>query len=108
MKKTIIFSICLAFVVFQGQAQDKQIARLNRDAQISMQYNEYNAAMEIYKDLLKAKPNELEYNYQMGVCLLNSSSKKEAFTYLKKVSDESPNFKPELSYMLAQAYHSKS
>ncbi len=110
MKKILTLTFFLIFLglSYQIKAQDREIARLNKEAQMSMEYNEYNSAMEIYKDLLKSKPNELEYNYQMGVCLLYSSSKKEGFSYLKKVYDQTPDFKPELPYMLAQAYHSKA
>ncbi|TAG00312.1 MAG: hypothetical protein EAZ44_09540 [Cytophagia bacterium] len=111
MKKIFILATCLVvlgLLTFELKAQEREIARLNKEAQISMEYNEYNSAMEIYKGLLKSKPNELEYNYQMGVCLLNSASKKEAYTYLKKVSDEKADFKPELPYMLAQSYHAKA
>lgn len=104
---TILLSCALAYPTFaqKPSKDDKAMARINNEAMKAMEYQEYNTAIEIYKDLLKARPNESEYNYQMGVCLLNSEKKREAYTYFKKVYDTSPTFRPELEYMMAMGEH---
>jgi outer membrane protein OmpA-like peptidoglycan-associated protein len=105
---TILLSCALAYPTIAQPTKnkdDKALARINNEAVKAMEYQEYNTAIEIYKDLLKARPNELEYNYQMGVCLINSEKKREAYTYFKKVYDNSPTFKPELEYMMAMGEH---
>ncbi len=103
---TIFLSCALVYpVIAQKKGEDRAITRINNEAIKAMEYQEYNTAIEIYKDLLKTRPNELEYNYQMGVCLLNSEKKRESYPYFKKVYDNSPTFKPELEYMMAMGEH---
>ncbi len=105
---TILLSCALAYPTIAQPPKnkdDKALARINNEATKAMEYQEYNTAIEIYKDLLKARPNELEYNYQMGVCLVNSEKKREAYTFFKKVYDNSPTFKPELEYMMGMGEH---
>ena len=107
MKRFILLTpICLLWFCSVNNAQSqKALARLNRDAQTTMKYKEYATAIDLYKQLLSADPNNLEYNYQIGVCYLNSDAKKEALDHLQKVYDKDPDYSPHLEFNLGQAYH---
>lgn len=107
MKRFLIpYFVCFLWLCQSVYAQNpKALARLNRDAQTTMKYKEYATAIELYQQLLKTDPDNLEYNYQIGLCYLNSDSKKAALTHLKKVYDKDPNYNPNLEFMLGQAYH---
>jgi outer membrane protein OmpA-like peptidoglycan-associated protein/tetratricopeptide (TPR) repeat protein len=102
---TFLMTIWLSTALFAQSDNDKALARMNRDAQNTMRYKEYSTAINIYDQLLKAKPEDLEYNYQMGVCYLNSQKRKESLKYFQKVYDANPNYNPTLEMMMGQAKH---
>ncbi|GAB4395710.1 MAG: hypothetical protein OHK0053_05810 [Microscillaceae bacterium] len=104
MKKflLLVYMACLLWPAL-GQAQTEKA--LARDAKITMKYKEYATAIEIYEQLLKSYPDNLEYNFQIGVCHLNSASKRAALPYLTKVHDANPNYNADLKYRMGQAYH---
>jgi outer membrane protein OmpA-like peptidoglycan-associated protein/tetratricopeptide (TPR) repeat protein len=110
--KNILFYTLLAIFLYIGgvyaQDTEKALARISKDAETTMQYHEYETAIELYQQLLKAKPDDLEYNYQIGVCYLNTSTRRTAYNHLKKVYDKNASYKPELEYYLGQAYQYKN
>jgi|GEM_PF-1197453 len=112
MKKALL--TCIAGITFMVGAQsafaqkDKTLAR---DAQMTMKYKEYATAIDLYEKLLQNSPDNLEYNYQLGICYLKVSSKKgakdKAFNLLNKVYAQNPNYTPDLEFYVGQAYHNK-
>ena len=45
---------------------------------------DYTGALLSYKDLVKADPKNVDYNYKLGYCYLETSSnKKAALSYLE-------------------------
>ncbi len=98
----LLSGINQTLVFAQGR---KELARLSRDAETTMKYHEYATAIDLYQQLLKADPDNLAYNYNLGVCYLNYNQKKEALHRFEKVYAANPNHQTDLEYMLAQAYH---
>lgn len=114
MKKFIITCATGLALTLGGQeawAQSKSTKSMVRDAQMTMKYKEYATAIELYDQLLKKEPDNLDYNYQSGVCYLNLPAKKgakdKALSLLNKVYAQNPNFTPDLEFNLGQAYHYK-
>ena len=101
----LLTSVCLLWLSSINAQSQKALARLNRDAQTTMKYKEYATAIDLYKQLLRTDPENLDYNYQIGVCYLNSDAKKEALEHLQKVYDKDPDYNPNLEFNLGQAYH---
>lgn len=105
----LIYTVLFFMVISPCLAQsDRTLARISRDAKTTMQYHEYSTAIELWQQLLKAKPDELEYNYQIGVCYLNSQEKRKALEYLEKVYSVNSTYHKDLEFNLAQAYHYQS
>lgn len=104
MKINLLLTIGLLLSI-NFSAKSQNLAKIERDAQTTMKYKEYSTAIELYEQLVKADPDNLEYNYQLGVCHLNSPSKKQALERLEKVYKSNPNYKTDLEFMLGQAYH---
>lgn len=104
-----LFLLLTLLVDFSYGQNNKAMARLSRDAQTTMKYKEYNTAIELYEQLLKIEPDNLEYNYQLGVCYLNSPAKKDAKNkanaLLSKVYQKDPNFNPNLEMNYGQVLH---
>ena len=97
--KTLLFSL----IILSGTtfAQDKATSKLANEL-----FNDGNfkAALDEYKELIEAVPNDLKFNYRAGVCYLNTNiDKSEAIPHLEKVigmEDADPN----TYYLLGRAY----
>lgn len=83
-------------------AQEKTTAKL---ANSFFEKENFNEALPEYLELLETDPENLVFNYRIGVCYLNTNiDKSNAVSYLKKVVDsEKPN--PNAFYLLGRAYH---
>lgn len=105
----LVFTILITSLVY-AQEEDKNIKRLRRDAQTTFQYREYDTAIQLYEQILAAIPDDLEANYKLGVCYLNSTAheKKEAAKYLDKVSKTDKNYHKDLAYYQARSHHYNS
>lgn len=65
----------------------------------------YDEALTLYLDLLAEDPRNMQYNYRIGVCYLNTNiNKSKAVPYLELVTRQ-PNFEPDAMYLLGRAYH---
>ena len=65
----------------------------------------YDEALSIYLDLLVEDPRNMEYNYRIGVCYLNTNiNKAKAIPYLELVTRQ-PGYEPDAMYLLGRAYH---
>jgi len=65
----------------------------------------YPAALDIYKELIKNNPEDYKLNFRLGVCHLNASViKSKAISYLNKAASFSGR-DPIAYYLLGRAYH---
>lgn len=93
------FAILLALVFGKAQAQID-----DRDAAEFFKHNNYLMAMNEYKNLLKLDRENPKYNYQLGICYLNTNVDKTlALTYFEKAhkTGKAPG---DILYQLGQAY----
>lgn len=83
------------------------IAALSQDKKLANDlFNDgnYEAALEEYAILLEEEPENLDYNYRMGVCYLNTNiDKSKAASYFEFVTSLE-KFDPEAWYLLGRAY----
>ncbi|MFZ5554098.1 MAG: hypothetical protein ACOZCO_13360 [Bacteroidota bacterium] len=82
-----------------------------------MELKQYYQASLIWKNILSEFPDNTNYNYQAGICLLNANiNKKQALPYLEKgIGKISKNYNPydpyedrtpvDIYFYLGQAYH---
>ena len=102
--------ILLFFILgasFVNAQEDKNLKRLRRDAETTFNYREYGTAITLYEQIVAAKPDDLDANYKLGICHLNSTAhdKKEAFKYLDKVYAADKNYHEDLIYYVGRAHH---
>lgn len=98
MKKHL-FLLFVLFVSLHSAAQDRKLAAKLFDA------GNFESALEEYSLLQEKKPNDLLYNYRLGVCYLNTNiSKAKAIPFLEKVCAQ-PKHDPNARYLLGRAYH---
>ncbi|HTF04654.1 MAG TPA: hypothetical protein VK826_11550 [Bacteroidia bacterium] len=65
----------------------------------------YDEALTIYLDLLAEDPKNMQYNYRIGVCYLNTNiNKAKAIPYLEVVTRQA-TYEPDAMYLLGRAYH---
>jgi len=75
-----------------------------REAKVYFNNGNYAAALRVYKNLLKKKPIDADYNHKAGLCYLRSNiDKSKAIPYLEKVVKLS-KFDGEVLYDIAMAY----
>lgn len=103
----ILLVTILTTSLVYAQPSDKNIDRLRRDAETTFKYNEYTTAIQLYEQIVAAKPDDLDANYKLGVAYLNSTShsNKEAFKYLDKVYKADKEYNEDLAYYLGRYYH---
>ena len=108
-----IFRILLALVIFtsqsiltfsQDQEDERFTKRIENIAQEYYRIGDYDKALEGYLMLDSINPGSTVYNYHIGICYLNSSSKSLAYPYLEFAYQQIDA--PEgIMYDLARAYH---
>ncbi|MCC6690008.1 MAG: PD40 domain-containing protein [Bacteroidia bacterium] len=75
-----------------------------REAQEHFEHKNYQAALRVYKELLKRDPDDAEYNLKAALCYLNTNlDKTQAIQYLEKVVQKDKNNSLALFY-LGNAY----
>lgn len=125
MKRKLLYTLLLLFVfsgksIAQPEIDALKNATLDQkfDAAIQlMEIKQYYQASLIWQNILTEYPDNLNYNYQTGICLLNSNlNKKQALPLLiKGVGNVSKNYNPfdpyedrtpvDIYFYLGQAYH---
>lgn len=90
----------LSFIVCSiSYAQDKKVANQY------FQMGNFEDALEEYKLLVEAAPEEVEYQYRLGICYLNTNiDKAKALPYMQFVVKQ-PKHDPNAVYLLGRAYH---
>lgn len=65
----------------------------------------YEEALTAYLDLLEDDNRNVEYNYRIGICYLNTNiNKAKAIPYLELVTRQ-PKYEPDAMFLLGRAYH---
>ncbi len=65
----------------------------------------YLQALDYYLKANNFNPNNAELNYKIGKCYLFSMHKAKSIYFLEKANKMKPNVAPDLSLLLAQAFH---
>jgi hypothetical protein len=74
-------------------------------AEEKMKWGNYEGALDDFLALLEKDPKNIRFNYDIGVCYLNSNiSKKKAIPYLEIVTRNADS-DPDAKYLLGRAYH---
>src|ERR1035437_9775865 len=94
----LVFGMILLFpfYAFSQDADEKKKAD-PKVAEEKMKWGNYDGALDDFLILLEKDPKNIRFNYDIGVCYLNSNiSKKKAIPYLEIVTrnaDSDPNAK---------------
>lgn len=104
MKLISSLFLLTAFFSLQLSAQDKAISD-PKIADERFKAANYDEALTNYLDLLEEDPKNMEYNYRIGVCYLNTYiNKSKAIPYLELVTRQ-PKCEADAMYLLGRAYH---
>lgn len=107
MKKTISLTCITIFLCsFSISAQDEITKNVDpRAADKKFISGNYEAALDDYLQLLDNEPKSDKYNYNIGVCYLNTNiNKAKAIPYLEILTHK-PKYDPNAMYLLGRAYH---
>ncbi len=99
----LLFFICfLSLTTLKAQSKDRK--SLVNKAEAKFKVENYEEASDDYLQLVTDEPKNPGFNYNLGVCYLNSNSNKsKAIPYLEiAVRSENPN--PKAEFLLGRAY----
>ncbi len=107
-KSSILFLFFFVSINFSvlGQTSYKSEDDLKKNAGKLFEEEEFAQALPLYSQLLSLHPQESEYYYKYGVCLLYGDRRdtKKPIKYLE-IASHNPDVPPEVYYYLAYAYH---
>ena len=85
MKKALLLFFILAVSFANSSSQAKQENRIKFvQAEVFVLYEDYNEALPLYQELLKVEPDNFNYKYRIGQCLINMAGRKgEAISFLE-------------------------
>lgn len=101
-----ITAFLLLFISAAGFAQPNDVAESDvKIANEKFEAANYDEALTLYIDLLAEDPRNMQYNYRIGVCYLNTNiNKAKAIPYLELVTRQ-PSYEPDAMYLLGRSYH---
>ncbi len=110
--RALLVIVCFAFFPAIGKCQKAKAHVLTmdeaklvkKDAATMFATGDYTGALLSYKDLVKADPKNVDYNYKLGYCYLETSANKKAALPYLEYACSSPSAKKEWSYQLGLAY----
>lgn len=104
--KTIVFLSALFTLTNALYAQEDGLTKVTpEEAAAKLKLENYEDALGDYLQLLNQDPKNPEYNYNVGVCYLNSNlNKAKAIPYLEIVTRKEKH-NPTADYLLGRAYH---
>ncbi|MDP2386935.1 MAG: hypothetical protein Q8M29_11225 [Bacteroidota bacterium] len=108
MLKRIIILLIVLFTttLIKAQPKTENVTRLNEDAEVFMEDEDWDMAYACYDKLTKLEPTNYFFKFQKGRCGLHLPDKKlETITLFEEVRKESPQDDVVL-YFLGRAYHS--
>jgi predicted Zn-dependent protease len=98
----LISGLLISFNYLGAQEQTKD--ELARQAVNLFDAAKYKKAATAFEKLLQVYPNELSYNYYLGVSYLLTNENPDTCILLLKQA-ASKNFRPEVHFYLAEAYY---
>ncbi len=118
----LLLTLCFVSFALLGWAQDKEFVKKNfkddkkgyRKAMDSIKKGDsyyllgahfYHFAIPYYMSAEKFNPNSATINYKIGKCMIYSSMKTHAATYLEIAISLNADVAPDAHYCLARAYH---
>lgn len=109
MKNNILYKLvgctCIAFSSAFAQMPDENRVSDIKSAEEKMKWGNYEGAIDDLLPLLEKDPKNVRYNYNMGVCYLNSNiNKAKAIPYLE-IANRSESTDPNTLFLLGRAYH---
>lgn len=103
-KLLLSFAFLLAFNINSITSQIKEEKNLNHSAEAKLKSGNYDEALEDFLQLIKLDQKNIDYNYKLGVCYLNTNiNKSKAVPYLENVV-RSENHNPNADFLLGRAY----
>lgn len=113
MKKIISYTIAL-LVSVSSFAQEKKsiVGDAGDQVKIAMAKQkfyggDYRSALNLYKELATASPNDATFAYHIGECYYAMDDIPAALSQLEKTKEMKENPHPELSLLLGKIYHSR-
>lgn len=107
-----LFALLVVSPLLVVAQSDKVTKRLIRKADNNYLFSDFNRALPLYLELLKAEPNNFLYNYRAGMCYMNSNIEtSKCLNYLETAHNnlKIPNDSTaEFYYFLGHAYQIKS
>jgi hypothetical protein len=105
MKLFIFLAVILSLTNGLFAQEDGLTKVTPEEAAAKLKLGNYEDALGDYLQLLNEDPKNVIYNYNVGVCYLNSNvSKAKAIPYLEIVT-RNEKYDPNADYLLARAYH---
>lgn len=103
--KTIVFLSALFGLTYNLNAQGDGLTNVTpEEAAAKLKLENYEDALLDYLQLLNADPKNIDYNYNVGVCYLNTNlNKAKAVPYLEIVTRKEKH-NPNADYLLGRAY----
>jgi hypothetical protein len=85
MKRTLLLFIVLAVLFAKSSSQTKQdLKKKFFQAEVFVLYEEYKDALSLYTELLQSYPDNSNFKYRIGQCLINiPGRKKQAIAFLE-------------------------
>lgn len=101
--KTFIFILVLCVDICASQS-NKDTKSLINSANAKFKAENYEEALEDYLQLVSEDPKNQSFNYNLGVCYLNSNiNKAKAIPYLE-ILVRQDNYNPKADFLLGRAY----
>lgn len=110
--RSIVALLCLFILPYGVKAQKAKTHVLTadeaklvkKDGATMFNTGDYSGALLAYKDLYKSDPKNVDYNYKLGFCYLQTSTNKKAALPYLEFACASPTAKKEWTYQLGLAY----
>ncbi len=109
----VLFLSCLFSIpsLMAGSGDTENVKRNARKADNYFLFSNYMDALPLYEELVKEEPNNVEYNYRLGLCYFNSN--KDVLKCIPYFETARRNFtdktmEPDLYLWLGFAYHSSN
>ena len=102
MKKTLwlLALVCIANISF-GQVYKKTLKKADQ----MYEYQDYRSAIPLFLEVLQYDANNVDANFKLGHCYLNTTYNHKAQKYLEVAYRLNADFDPSQRYDLAEAYH---
>jgi len=100
-KILVIFNLLFVSFAFSQNISEKKLSEAAKEKMLNENFEE---ALDDWLQLYQLNPKNIDYQYNIAVCYLNTNiNKTKAIPYLENVV-KSPNHNPNAEFLLARAY----